>query len=92
MTLLARLFAAPSPLRTRRGIDLDFPLLAGCLALLGLGLVFRLHAGLHGFSLCYLGLRLVAFALRRLDGFLLCHRRPLTPRRSGRSSPGRGRR
>ena len=32
MTLLARLFAAPSPLRTRRGIDLDFPLLAGCLA------------------------------------------------------------
>jgi cell division protein FtsW len=39
MTLLARLLAAPSPLRTRRGIDLDFPLLAGCLALLGLGLV-----------------------------------------------------
>ena len=39
MTLLARLFAAPSPLRTRRGVDLDFPLLAGCLALLGLGLV-----------------------------------------------------
>lgn len=39
MTLLARLFAAPSPLRTHRGIDLDFPLLAGCLALLGLGLV-----------------------------------------------------
>lgn len=39
MSLLARLFAAPSPLRTRRGIDLDFPLLAGCLALLGLGLV-----------------------------------------------------
>jgi len=42
MTLLARLFAAPSPLRTRRGIDLDFPLLAGCLALLGLGLVMIL--------------------------------------------------
>jgi cell division protein FtsW len=39
MSLLARLLAAPSPLRTRRGIDLDFPLLAGCLALLGLGLV-----------------------------------------------------
>ncbi|WP_220813975.1 putative lipid II flippase FtsW [Pseudomonas paralcaligenes] len=37
--MLARLLAAPSPLRTRRGIDLDFPLLAGCLALLGLGLV-----------------------------------------------------
>ena len=29
----------PSPLITGRGIDLDFPLLAGCLALLGLGLV-----------------------------------------------------
>ncbi|WP_171011892.1 putative lipid II flippase FtsW [Pseudomonas sp. 2FE] len=29
----------PSPLFSRRGIDLDFPLLAGCLALLGLGLV-----------------------------------------------------
>ncbi|MGH8435141.1 MAG: putative lipid II flippase FtsW [Pseudomonas sp.] len=29
----------PSPLFGRRGIDLDFPLLAGCLALLGLGLV-----------------------------------------------------
>ncbi|MBM7061617.1 putative lipid II flippase FtsW [Pseudomonas sp. UL073] len=29
----------PSPLFSRCGIDLDFPLLAGCLALLGLGLV-----------------------------------------------------
>jgi UDP-N-acetylmuramoylalanine--D-glutamate ligase len=29
----------PSPLITGRGIDLDFPMLAGCLALLGLGLV-----------------------------------------------------
>lgn len=29
----------PSPLISRNGIDLDFPLLAGCLALLGLGLV-----------------------------------------------------
>ncbi|MET1080066.1 MAG: putative lipid II flippase FtsW [Pseudomonas sp.] len=29
----------PSPLFSRRGLDLDFPLLAGCLALLGLGLV-----------------------------------------------------
>jgi cell division protein FtsW len=37
--MIARLFAAPSPLHTRHGIDLDFPLLAGCLALLGLGLV-----------------------------------------------------
>ena len=39
MSLFARLLAAPSPLRTSRGIDIDFPLLAGCLALLGLGLV-----------------------------------------------------
>ncbi len=37
--MLARLLAAPSPLHTRRGVDIDFPLLAGCLALLGLGLV-----------------------------------------------------
>ena len=29
----------PSPLFSRRGVDMDFPLLAGCLALLGLGLV-----------------------------------------------------
>ena len=29
----------PSPLITGRGIDLDFPFLAGCMALLGLGLV-----------------------------------------------------
>ncbi|MDH4584626.1 putative lipid II flippase FtsW [Pseudomonas sp. BN415] len=37
--MLARLLAAPSPLRSRRGVDIDFPLLAGCLSLLGLGLV-----------------------------------------------------
>ncbi len=29
----------PSPIITGRGIDLDFPMLAGCLALLGLGLI-----------------------------------------------------
>jgi len=29
----------PSPLISGRGVDLDFPMLAGCLALLGLGLV-----------------------------------------------------
>ncbi|WP_165674420.1 putative lipid II flippase FtsW [Metapseudomonas otitidis] len=37
--MLAHLLAQQSPLRNNRGIDLDFPLLAGCLALLGLGLV-----------------------------------------------------
>ena len=37
--MLPSLFNAPSPLFSSRGIDLDFPLLAGCMALLGLGLV-----------------------------------------------------
>ncbi|WP_164673259.1 FtsW/RodA/SpoVE family cell cycle protein, partial [Pseudomonas viridiflava] len=37
--MLSILRPYPSPLFSRRGIDLDFPLLAGCLALLGLGLV-----------------------------------------------------
>ncbi|WP_372876401.1 putative lipid II flippase FtsW [Pseudomonas sp.] len=37
--MLAFLRPYPSPLFGRRGLDLDFPLLAGCLALLGLGLV-----------------------------------------------------
>ena len=36
-TSLPLLRLSPSPLRSRRGVDLDFPLLAGCLALLGLG-------------------------------------------------------
>lgn len=37
--MLALLRVSPSPLLSRRGVDLDFPLLAGCLALLGLGFV-----------------------------------------------------
>ncbi|MEX6502343.1 putative lipid II flippase FtsW [Pseudomonas zhanjiangensis] len=37
--MLAWLRPYPSPLFGRRGPDLDFPMLAGCLALLGLGLV-----------------------------------------------------
>ena len=37
--MLAFLRPYPSPLLGRRGLDLDFPLLAGCLGLLGLGLV-----------------------------------------------------
>ena len=37
--MLARLLSVPSPLRSPRGVDLDFPLLAGALGLLGLGLV-----------------------------------------------------
>ncbi|WP_300653901.1 putative lipid II flippase FtsW [Pseudomonas sp.] len=37
--MLAFLRPSPSPLFSRRGLDMDFPLLAGCLTLLGLGLV-----------------------------------------------------
>jgi cell division protein FtsW len=37
--LLSRLLSAPSPLRSPRGVDIDFAMLAGCLGLLGLGLV-----------------------------------------------------
>jgi cell division protein FtsW len=37
--MLAQLLSTPSPLHGGRGIDLDFPMLAGCLGLLGLGLV-----------------------------------------------------
>ena len=39
LSRLAELLKQPSPLNSGRCIDLDFPLLAGCLALLGLGLV-----------------------------------------------------
>lgn len=37
--MLAFLRQQPSPLFGRHGLDVDFPMLAGCLALLGLGLV-----------------------------------------------------
>nr|WP_205755294.1 putative lipid II flippase FtsW [Azotobacter chroococcum] len=37
--MLALLRPYPSPLFNRRGFDVDFPMLAGCLTLLGLGLV-----------------------------------------------------
>ncbi|MDO8695684.1 MAG: putative lipid II flippase FtsW [Pseudomonas sp.] len=37
--MLAKLLGLPSPLHGGRGIDVDFPMLAGCLGLLGLGLV-----------------------------------------------------
>jgi len=37
--MLALLRPYPSPLFNRRGFDVDFPMLVGCLALLGLGLV-----------------------------------------------------
>jgi cell division protein FtsW len=37
--MLAKLLSRPSPLHGGRGIDVDFPMLAGCLGLLGLGLV-----------------------------------------------------
>ncbi|MEO4045802.1 putative lipid II flippase FtsW [Pseudomonas sp. CAU 1711] len=69
MSLLARLLAAPSPLRTRRGIDLDFPLLAGCLALLGLGLVMitsassEVAAALSGNPLYHMTRHLIYLAI-----------------------------
>ena len=46
--MLSVLRPFPSPLLSRHGIDLDFPLLAGCLALLGLGLVMVTSASSGG--------------------------------------------
>jgi cell division protein FtsW len=37
--MLSRLRQYPSPVFGRHGFNVDFPMLAGCLALLGLGLV-----------------------------------------------------
>lgn len=74
--MLARLLAAPSPLHTRRGIDLDFPLLAGCLALLGLGLVMitsastEVAAALTGNPLYHMLRHLIYLALGLTAGVL----------------------
>ncbi|MGL4315801.1 MAG: putative lipid II flippase FtsW [Pseudomonas sp.] len=76
MKLLAQLFAMPSPLRTRRGIDLDFPLLAGSLALLGLGLVMitsassEVAAALSGNPLYHMIRHLIYLALGLGAGLL----------------------
>ena len=67
MRALLRL--SPSPLLSRRGIDLDFPLLAGCLALLGLGFVMvssassEVAAAQSGSSLYYMIRHLVYLAI-----------------------------
>ncbi len=59
---------SPSPLFSRRGIDVDFPLLAGCLALLGLGFVMvtsassEVAAGQQGNALYYM-IRQLAYLL-----------------------------
>ncbi|MCM2320526.1 cell division protein FtsW [Pseudomonas linyingensis] len=59
----------PSPLLSRRGVDLDFPLLAGCLALLGLGFVMvssassEVAAAQSGNSLYYMIRHLVYLAI-----------------------------
>jgi cell division protein FtsW len=64
----------PSPLISRHGIDLDFPLLAGCLALLGLGLVMitsassEVAAASSGNSLYFMTRHLVYLAI----GFVAC--------------------
>lgn len=60
---------SPSPLHSRRGVDLDFPLLAGCLALLGLGFVMvtsassEVAAAQSGNSLYYTIRHLVYLAI-----------------------------
>ena len=74
--MLARLLAAPSPLHTSRGIDLDFPLLAGCLALLGLGLVMitsassEVAAALSGNPLYHMVRHLIYLAIGFAAGFI----------------------
>lgn len=73
---LERLLAAPSPLRSQRGIDLDFPLLAGCLALLGLGLVMitsassEVAAALSGNPLYHMVRHLIYLAIGLGAGFM----------------------
>lgn len=74
--MLARLLAAPSPLHTGRGIDLDFPLLAGCLALLGLGLVMitsassEVAAALSGNPLYHMIRHLIYLGIGFAAGFI----------------------
>ncbi|MDP3814698.1 putative lipid II flippase FtsW [Pseudomonas sp.] len=74
--MLARLLAAPSPLHTSRGIDLDFPLLAGCLALLGLGLVMitsassEVAAALSGNPLYHMIRHLIYLVIGFAAGFI----------------------
>ena len=59
----------PSPLNSGRGVDIDFPLLAGCLALLGLGLVMitsassEVAAAQSGTPLYYMVRHLVYLAI-----------------------------
>ena len=62
----------PSPIITGRGIDLDFPMLAGCLALLGLESSFNFGDALRH--------------LRRLDTTLINSAFTATVRSSGRCS------
>ncbi|MCY1285697.1 putative peptidoglycan glycosyltransferase FtsW [compost metagenome] len=74
--MLAQLLAAPSPLRSRRGIDIDFPLLAGCLALLGLGLVMitsassEVAAALSGNPLYHMIRHLIYLAIGIVAGLI----------------------
>jgi len=74
--MLARLLAAPSPLHTSRGIDIDFPLLAGCLALLGLGLVMitsassEVAAALSGNPLYHMIRHLIYLVIGFAAGFI----------------------
>ncbi|MDF3934369.1 putative lipid II flippase FtsW [Pseudomonas citronellolis] len=71
----------PSPLISRNGIDLDFPLLAGCLALLGLGLVMvtsassEVAAAQSGNPLYFSVRHLIYLAI----GFVACGVTMMTP-------------
>lgn len=68
---------SPSPLLSRRGVDLDFPLLAGCLALLGLGFVMvssassEVAAAQSGNSLYYMIRHLIYLAIGFAAGGLV---------------------
>lgn len=76
MNVLVRLLKAPSPLRGSRGVDLDFPLLAGCLGLLGLGLVMitsassEVAAVLSDNTLYYMNRHLIYLLIGLLAGLV----------------------
>lgn len=77
LSRLAELLKQPSPLNSGRGIDLDFPLLAGCLALLGLGLVMiasastEVAAALSGNPLYHMIRHLVYLAIGLCAGLFV---------------------
>ncbi len=89
--MLPALFNAPSPLFSPRGVDMDFPMLAGCLALLGLGLVMiasastEVAAAQSGNPLYHMLRHLVYLAL----GLVACGLTLLVPMRQWQRHSGR---